>query len=238
MADTKISDLTQLTAIDPADRIPIVDTSATATKYILPANLFPAQAANTVFSGPTSGGSATATFRALVAADIPALAASAIASGQLALARGGTGSDLSATGGSGRFLKQTTPGGAVSVAAITTSDLPTTGLTIQSWSAPAATATDGGTTTYDLAASSTWLHTLGGNRTLALSNATASSRFSILLSQDGVGSRSVTWFSGITWVTDGGLAPALTTTPNKRDLFTFLTLSSGVYIGFVAGQNF
>ena len=51
-------------------------------------------------------------------------AASDIASGQVALARGGTGSDLSATGGAGQVLKQTSAGGAVSVSALTASDMP------------------------------------------------------------------------------------------------------------------
>ena len=53
-----------------------------------------------------------------------ALAASDIASGQLALARGGTNADLSATGGTGRVLKQTSAGAAVTVAALVTADLP------------------------------------------------------------------------------------------------------------------
>lgn len=49
------------------------------------------QAANVVFAGPVSGGSATPAFRALVAADIPNLAASKITSGTLGVAVGGTG---------------------------------------------------------------------------------------------------------------------------------------------------
>lgn len=52
------------------------------------------------------------------------LAASQIASGQLALARGGTGADLSATGGTGFVLKQTAAGAAVSVAALVAADIP------------------------------------------------------------------------------------------------------------------
>jgi hypothetical protein len=45
------------------------------------------QAANTIFAGPASGGSAAATFRALVAADIPSLPASQITSGTLSAAQ-------------------------------------------------------------------------------------------------------------------------------------------------------
>jgi hypothetical protein len=62
-------------------------------------------------------------FRNLTANDIPSLDASKITTGQLALARGGTGSDLSATGGASQVLKQTTLGGAVTVAQEAFSDL-------------------------------------------------------------------------------------------------------------------
>lgn len=62
------------------------------------------------------------TARALIAADIPSLAASIITSGQLAVARGGTGFDGSATGGANQFVKQTSAAGAFTVAAITDTD--------------------------------------------------------------------------------------------------------------------
>jgi hypothetical protein len=45
------------------------------------------QTANTVFAGPTSGGAAAPTFRALVAADIPSLDAAKVTSGTFAAAR-------------------------------------------------------------------------------------------------------------------------------------------------------
>ena len=51
-------------------------------------------------------------------------AAADIASGQLGLARGGTGADLSATGGAGQVLKQSSAGGAVSVGALAAGDMP------------------------------------------------------------------------------------------------------------------
>lgn len=50
--------------------------------------------------------------------------ASNITSGQVALARGGTGANLSATGGSGQVLKQVTSGGAISVGSLTASEMP------------------------------------------------------------------------------------------------------------------
>lgn len=45
---------------------------------------------------------------------------------QLGLSRGGTGSDLSATGGTGQFLKQSSSGGAVTVGTIADADVPDT----------------------------------------------------------------------------------------------------------------
>jgi hypothetical protein len=50
--------------------------------------------------------------------------AGAITSGLLALARGGTHKDMSATGGTGQVLKQKTTGGDVTVEALSTADIP------------------------------------------------------------------------------------------------------------------
>jgi len=55
------------------------------------------QTANLVFAGPTSGGAATPTFRALVSADIPSLDAAKITSGTIATARLGSGTANSTT---------------------------------------------------------------------------------------------------------------------------------------------
>jgi hypothetical protein len=55
-----------------------------------------------------------------------ALAASAITSGLLGLARGGTNADLSATGGSGQYVKQSSAGAALTVGTIASGDLPST----------------------------------------------------------------------------------------------------------------
>lgn len=59
------------------------------------------QSANTVFSGPTSGGTATPSFRALVVADIPILPFSQI-TGTVPTTQGGTG--LTTVGGNGTVL--------------------------------------------------------------------------------------------------------------------------------------
>ena len=97
------------------------------------------------------------------------------------------------------------------------------------------TESDGATVTFDLADGNKQTVTLGGNRTLALSNVQNGHVFLIRLLQDGTGSRTVTWFSTIKWA--GGSAPTLTTTADKADVFGFIQTSSGNYEGFVVGQN-
>lgn len=97
------------------------------------------------------------------------------------------------------------------------------------------TATDGSTVTFDLSSGNIQSVTLGGNRTLALSNGTVGQCFILRLIQDGTGSRTVTWFSTIKW--PGGSAPTLTTTASKIDVFGFITTSSGNYDAFIIGQN-
>lgn len=97
------------------------------------------------------------------------------------------------------------------------------------------TDTDGATITFDLDEANIHTVTLGGNRTLAISNEDAGQAFVIRLAQDGTGSRTVTWFSTIKWA--GGSAPTLTTTASKADVFGFICTSSGNYDGYVIGQN-
>lgn len=97
------------------------------------------------------------------------------------------------------------------------------------------TNTDAATVTFDLSTGNIQQVTLGGNRTLALSNATTGQCFVIRLVQDGTGSRTVTWFSTIKW--PGATAPTLTTTINRVDLFGFICTGSGTYDGTIIGQN-
>lgn len=97
------------------------------------------------------------------------------------------------------------------------------------------TDTDGATITFNLDASNLHTVTLGGNRTLALSNADTGQVFVIRLVQDGTGSRTVTWFSTIKW--PAGTAPTLSTAINKVDVFGFICTGSGTYDGFIVGQG-
>jgi hypothetical protein len=84
---------------------------------------FNTQTAGLVLSGPASGSPATPTFRLLVSTDIPNLDASKITTGLLALARGGTDADLSATGGTHQVLQQISSGAAITVGQLSESDL-------------------------------------------------------------------------------------------------------------------
>lgn len=97
------------------------------------------------------------------------------------------------------------------------------------------TDTDGATVTFDKNVSDWHTVTLGGNRTLAVSNMATGDRIVINLKQDATGSRTVTWFSGISWF--GGSAPTLTTTANKTDSFGFLCTAANTYLGYILGQN-
>jgi hypothetical protein len=94
---------------------------------------------------------------------------------------------------------------------------------------------DGGTITFDASLNDKHAVTLGGNRTLAITGDYVGQVVTFLLKQDGTGSRSVTWFSGILW--PAGTAPTLTTTANKTDVFSVIKLGTGSYLGFIVGQN-
>jgi len=93
-----------------------------------------------------------------------------------------------------------------------------------------------GTATLDLSLGNRHDITMpAGNITIAISNATAGQVFEVSITQDGTGSRTVTWFTTIKWA--DGSAPTLTTTGDKRDVFVFIVTGEDTYDGFIAGQN-
>jgi hypothetical protein len=95
---------------------------------------------------------------------------------------------------------------------------------------------DGATITFDMELTDKHTVTLEDDRTLAVENVHVGQTFTLILVQDATGSRTVTWFSGISW--PGGTPPTLTATANKRDVFQFLCISSGVYLGSTVGLNY
>ncbi len=82
------------------------------------------------------------------------------------------------------------------------------------------TLTDQATVTWDASTQDVCKLTLGGNRTLAAaSNGTTGQFISILVIQDGTGSRTLTWNAVYEFAAD--TAPTLTTTAAKGDVFVF-----------------
>jgi hypothetical protein len=80
--------------------------------------------------------------------------------------------------------------------------------------------TDGATVNWAVNTSPVAKVTLGGNRTIAAPSGGATGQFvSLLIIQDGTGSRTVTWNAVYEFASD--TAPTLTTTANKGDLFVF-----------------
>ena len=93
---------------------------------------------------------------------------------------------------------------------------------------------DGSTITFDMTSSNIHSVTLGGNRTLAVSNVSTGQSFIIILKQGG-GGQTVTWWSSIRWA--GASAPTLTTTASRWDIFVFIYDGTN-YFGSIAGQNY
>jgi hypothetical protein len=97
----------------------------------------------------------------------------------------------------------------------------------------------GGTLALNLNNGSHFLVALNANVTnMTVSNVTASKAvaFTIRFTADGT-PRTVSWPTGTVW--PSGVAPTMTSTNNKRDLFTLITYDGGTtWFGFVGGQNF
>ena len=82
------------------------------------------------------------------------------------------------------------------------------------------TLTDQATVAWDASTQDVCKLTLGGNRTLAApTNNTTGQFISILVIQDGTGSRTLTWNAVFEFAED--TAPTLTTTASKGDVFVF-----------------
>lgn len=85
--------------------------------------------------------------------------------------------------------------------------------------------TDGATITPDFSVANNFSVTLGGNRTLANpTNLTAGQSGAIVITQDGTGSRTLSF--GSYWKFATGTAPTLTTTASKTDLLVYYVESS------------
>ena len=82
------------------------------------------------------------------------------------------------------------------------------------------TLTDGSSITWNASTQDVAKVTLAGNRTLGSASSGTTGQFiSLLIIQDGTGSRTLTWNAAYEFASD--TAPTLTTTANLGDLFVF-----------------
>jgi len=107
-----------------------------------------------------------------------------------------------------------------STKALTASDVADNLITSAKLNYSETTLTDGSTISWDASTEDVAKVTLGGNRTLgSASNGTTGQFISLLIIQDGTGSRTLTWNAAYEFASD--TAPTLTTTAAKGDLFVF-----------------
>jgi hypothetical protein len=214
-------------------------TVGSSTSAVLPSAKLPSSltvyngGANTLavyppVGGTINGGSVNADITVSAGSGAEFFAADTLTWYTAAAGSGGSGTVTSVVAGSGLTGGTITTTGTIALA--------TTGLEIDQSQSAITADTDGATITFNLALTNWHTVTVGGNRTLAVSGGVTGQQFTLVLVQDGTGSRTVTWFSGIKWA--GGSAPTLTTTANKADIFTFKQTGTGAYYGMIAGQNF
>lgn len=86
------------------------------------------------------------------------------------------------------------------------------------------TATDASTVTFDIDQSKNWQVTLGGNRSLVIAGGQEGDEVTLLLIQDGTGSRTASWPSNVSF--SAGQAPNLTTAAAGSDLITLVKKGS------------
>jgi len=104
--------------------------------------------------------------------------------------------------------------------ALTASDIADNLITSAKLNYTESTLTDGSTVSWDVSTEDVAKVTLAGNRTLAApTNATTGQFISLLIIQDGTGSRTLTWNAIFEFASD--TAPTLTTTANLGDVFVF-----------------
>jgi hypothetical protein len=87
--------------------------------------------------------------------------------------------------------------------------------------------TDGATINWDVSLGAVATVTLGGNRTIAAPTNLKVGTYILHVIQDGVGGRTLTWNSVFKW--PAGVAPTLTATANRRDLFSFVCDGTNLY---------
>ena len=98
----------------------------------------------------------------------------------------------------------------------------TSALVFAAWISPMVqTLVDGATVSWDVDLGMMGVLTLGGNRTLsAPTNLRNGEAYALVVKQDAVGGRTVTWNTIFKW--PGGTVPTLSTAANAKDILSFL----------------
>lgn len=91
--------------------------------------------------------------------------------------------------------------------------------------------TDGATINWDASSGEFATVTLGGNRTMAAPTNLKAGTYILMVTQDGTGSRTITWNSVFKW--PAGVAPTLTTTAGATDVFSFVCNGTNMYGSFL-----
>lgn len=112
---------------------------------------------------------------------------------------------------------------------------------LKDYSESVATDSDSGTThTIDLETGNVHDLTLTANCTISFANPPASGNagsFTLILRQDGTGSRTVTWPASVDW--GGGVEPTLSTAASAVDILSFFTVDGGTtWFGQLAGKGY
>lgn len=89
--------------------------------------------------------------------------------------------------------------------------------------------------TLDLANGTVQKITLTGTCTITFPSNTAGKSLLLMLLQDGTGSRTVTWDTDVVW--PSSIAPTITSTANKLDIFSFVCDGTN-WFGATGGQNY
>lgn len=97
------------------------------------------------------------------------------------------------------------------------------------------TLTDGATITFDASLGVSAKVTLGGNRTLAFTNFSAGTYLTLVVIQDGTGSRTLT-LPTCKVINGGSGAVTLTTAANSEDILTFFKIGTTIYCNY--GKNY
>lgn len=93
--------------------------------------------------------------------------------------------------------------------------------------------------TIDLANGNVFTATLTGNCTFTFTTGVSSggASFTLILTNDGTPSRSITWPASVIW--PNAVVPTRTTAANKTDIWSFFTLNNGTtWYGAIALFNF